>query len=606
MNKYTYKVDGMNCHSCEILIKEGLLKIPGIKYVEVSQHRGEVFIEHDGEKLSTEKLNEIFKDEKFIFSDIAPQEPAKTEMMDKAIQSVVPEMPIKNVKEHIYKVEGMHCASCEILIEKKLLDIPNIKSVDASAPNGEVVVEYEGDRPNPDRLSRIFAEEKYRFYDQNQKPKEKNGTATGMGASPTLVAFNIAIFIIVAFLILGKMGIANFLSLTTTSSIIAFFGFGILAGLSSCAALVGGIVLSMSKQWSSLYAENSSTTVKLQPHIMFNVGRVISYAVLGGILGMIGSKLQISLEFTAFLIIAISFLMLAFGLQMLGVKAFSRFQIAAPKSATRYIANENNFQGKHMPFIMGALTFFLPCGFTITAQSLALLSGSAFSGALMMGAFALGTAPVLLAIGLSSVKFSAKPHLAERFSKVAGFLLIFFALFNFSNQINVLGFTGIDFNSSNQGQTQAVNNKVDQKDLPPIVDGKQVIKMTAYGAKDVPNYFKVQVGVPVRWEITADASAGGCNGSIISRSLFSGSIDLIPGQVSVKEFTPEKTGKFRFSCQMGMITGTIEVVNAGSSASSNNVAVAAESASASEEVIPSGASGCGCGGGGGNTCGGAK
>jgi len=91
----------------------------------------------------------------------------------------------------------MHCASCEILIEKKLLDIQNIKAVNASAGKGEVVVEYEGDRPNPERLNKIFKEEKYTFLDLNSKPKGK--TENQKGLSPTLVAFNIAIFIIIAF-----------------------------------------------------------------------------------------------------------------------------------------------------------------------------------------------------------------------------------------------------------------------------------------------------------------------------------------------------------------------------------------------------------------------
>jgi len=436
------------------------------------------------------------------------------------------------MKEHVYQVKGMHCASCEILIEKKLLDLPNVKAVDASTSEGKVVVEYEGDRPSPHRLSELFKQENYTFFDE-QNIAEK----TGKKSNTTLIAFNIAIFIIIAFLILDKAGIANFLSLSSTSSLLAFFAFGILASLSSCAALVGGIVLSMSKQWDK----------SPKPHIMFNTGRVVSYTVLGGVLGIIGSRLQISPQFTAFLIVAISFLMIALGLQMLGVKAFRKFQISAPKSVTRSIANENNFQGKYMPFLMGALTFFLPCGFTITAQSLALLFGNAFQGALIMGAFALGTVPMLLFIGLSSVKFSSKPYLAERFSKVAGFLVLFFALFNISNQMNVLGFTG--FNSA-PSTTQTI----------PVSGDKQIIKMTATGSGDNPNYFKVKVGVPVRWEITAGNSLG-CNGAIISSNLFSGAIDLTPGQVSVKEFTPQKAGKYRFSCTMGMIAGIIEVVN---------------------------------------------
>jgi sulfite exporter TauE/SafE/copper chaperone CopZ len=456
-------------------------------------------------------------------------------------------------EEHIYKVEGMHCASCEILIEKKLLDLPNIKAADASTSKGEAIIEYEGDRPNPERLNKIFEESGYKFLDAASRSANSHELADKRKrTNPTLVAFNIAIFVIIGFLILDKIGVANFLSLSSTSSLFTFLGFGLLAGLSSCAALVGGIVLSMSKQWNSLYSNEQSTSKKLQPHIMFNAGRLVSYIVLGGVLGLIGSRLQISPQITGYLVVAISILMIVLGLQMLGVKALRKFQIAAPKTSARYIANESNFKGKYMPFLMGAATFFLPCGFTITVQSLALLSGNVFTGAMIMGAFALGTIPTLFFIGLSSVKFSSKPHLAERFSKVAGFLVLFFALFNISNQATVLG---INFN---QNPPPAVVGS--QNGLPALVNGEQVIKMTAGGNGDSPNYFKVKAGIPVRWEITASNSLG-CNGAIISNNLFSGTIDLTPGQLTVKEFTPSTAGTYGFSCTMGMIRGTIEVIN---------------------------------------------
>ncbi len=420
MNQEIYKVEGMHCHSCEILIKEGISKLPGIKYVEVSEHRGDVLIEGDEEIPNIEKLKDIFKEEKFIFS-VKELQSSESVVVNAVVETEVKntekvatgDFQIKNtnIKEHVYKVEGMHCASCEILIEKKLLELPNVKAVNASTSKSEVVIEYEGDRPNPERLTKIFKDENYDFSDinsQTKKIKTEEKKSSGNKANPTLVAFNIAIFVIIAFLILDKLGIANFLALNSTSSLLTFLGFGLLAGMSSCAALVGGIVLSMSKQWNDLYSAEQSTSKKLQPHIMFNAGRLISYIVLGGVLGLIGSRLQISPQITGYLVIAISLLMIALGLQMLGVKAFRKFQITAPKSFTRKIANESNFQGKYMPFVMGSLTFFLPCGFTITAQSLALLSGSAVQGALIMGAFALGTMPVLFFIGLSSVKFGSK------------------------------------------------------------------------------------------------------------------------------------------------------------------------------------------------------
>lgn len=496
--------------------------------------------------------------------------------------------------EHKYRVKGMHCASCEILIEKKVSDLPGVKSVSASTDKGEVVVEYNGDRPNPERLTRLFKEENYVFSDFVSAKTEntKVGSQELKGTSPTLIAFNIAIFAIVAFLFLDKAGIANFLSLNATSSLVAFFVFGVLAGVSSCAALVGGIVLSMSKQWNQLYADNSSTSKKLQPHLMFNFGRFISYVILGGILGSIGSRLEISAQFTSFLIVVISLLMIAFGLQMLGIKAFRKFQISAPKSITRKIANENNFQGKYMPFIMGALTFFLPCGFTITAQGLALLSGNWFSGALIMGAFVLGTIPALFIIGLSSVKFYSKPHSAAVFSKVAGFLVLFFALFNISNQMNVLGFSGFNL-------PQIQSKTVSQEGLPQIVNGQQIIKMTASGSGDSPNYFKVRAGVPVKWEITAGGSLG-CNNGIIGRGLFEGQIYLTPGQVTIKEFTPKAPGVYQFSCSMGMIKGTMEVVDANSSGADSKNATVAQVQNNSNAS----AGGCGCGGSGGGGCGG--
>jgi len=129
--------------------------------------------------------------------------------------------------------------------------------------------------------------------------------------------------------------------------------------------LVGGIILSMSKQWGELYSDTDSTWKKIQPHLTFNAGRLISYGVLGAVLGAVGSKLNFSLNFGPILVIVVSVIMIFLAFQMLGFKAFRKFQFTMPKFITRFIANESNFKGRYMPFLMGAFTFFLPCGFTI-------------------------------------------------------------------------------------------------------------------------------------------------------------------------------------------------------------------------------------------------
>lgn len=94
-----------------------------------------------------------------------------------------------------------------------------------------------------------------------------------------------------------------------------------------------------------------------------------------------------------------------------------------------------------------------------------------------------------------------------------------------------------------------------------IVNGVQIIKMGASASGYSPSTFTIKAGLPVRWEIT-DRGTAGCTNAVISRTLFTGQINLVPGTTSVKEFTaPTTPGTYRFSCWMGMISGTIEVVD---------------------------------------------
>jgi sulfite exporter TauE/SafE/copper chaperone CopZ len=470
----------------------------------------------------------------------------------------------------------MHCASCEILIEKKLLAIKNIKSVEASVNNGTVRIIYEGKKPEVKKLNQIFEKERYRFFEEPVKKETGNH----------LLSFVVSAFLVIGlFFLLKNSPFAGLINVSSNSSLPTFFFLGLIAGVSSCAALVGGLLLSLAKQWSEIYSGSNSTLEKFQPYLLFNFGRILSYAVLGGVIGAVGAKIQFSLGFTAFLITLVSFLMIFLGLQMLGVRYLSRFQITMPKFITRKVTDETKFQGKYMPFLMGALTFFLPCGFTLTAQSLALLSGSFWQGAGIMFFFALGTAPGLLAIGLSSVKFLANPHLSERFLKVAGILVLFFALYNINAQLNLLGLpslSDVKFNNSNKMNSQ--ENFTNEKDLPPIISGKQVIKMKASSYGYEPNYFKVRAGIPVRWEIE-DVGTSGCTNAIISKSLFPDEIPLTPGKVSIKEFTPEKPGKYKFSCWMGMVSGMIEVVGGRNTARSSDFGVQAANPN-NNNIIP--------------------
>lgn len=442
----------------------------------------------------------------------------------------------------------MHCASCELLIEKKIISIDGVESVDASASKNQVTIECtDGKKPSTAKLNHIFSSDKYRFFDSNEKiVNEKTNWSDYLNAGA------IAAVLIFLFIVLNNSGFSGLVNISAKSSLPVFFLFGLLAGCSTCAALVGGIVLSMSKQWKEQVSEKNP----LVPHLLFNTGRIISFTFLGGVLGILGNRLQLSFSFTSILVFAVSLMMIFLGLQMLGIKSLI---FSFPKFLSRFSSNENNFKGKYAPFLMGAATFLLPCGFTISAEGVALLSGSAVNGALIMLAFVLGTTIPLMLIGLSSVKFFENKTLAANFSRVAGILILFFALFNINNQLNFWGlpsFNSIKIFAAEAGQS--LQNNTDNN-LPPLENGKQILKMSASSTGYTPNTLKVRAGVPVTWEIT-DTGTSGCTSAIIARDFLSEPIQLTPGQISTREFTPTQKGTFRFSCWMGMVNGTIEVI----------------------------------------------
>ena len=120
----------------------------------------------------------------------------------------------------------------------------------------------------------------------------------------------------------------------------------------------------------------------------------------------------------------------------------------------------------------------------------------------------------------------------------------------------ILGYIVLKPNNQTVNQTKNASNST------PLLEGKQVIKMTVYADRYEPEYFTVKAGVPVRWEITSSGQGGCASGALIARGLINGSqIYLNPeqGQVAVAEFTPPSPGVYRFSCPMNMIRGKIVV-----------------------------------------------
>ncbi len=447
---------------------------------------------------------------------------------------------------------------------KKLLRHKGIESVDASLKNNIVDINYVGKNGvDITKLNTEFKQLGYKFSATKFKAlKTKplfsfhNGNLE-INAKKLRDAYKtlLVVFIFIgAFFLFENFQLGRYVSVDSNSSIPAFFALGLIAGLSSCAALIGGLLLSLVKQWNEVYIAESNIQ-KAQPHIMFHAGRIISFFILGGALGLIGKSISLSnTTFISILTILVSFIMFTLALQMLGVGWAQKFKFTAPKFFTRYIADESNFEGKYMPSITGALTFFLPCGFTLIAQSVALTSGNVLQGALIMLAFSLGTLPTLLAISFGGLAFNARPHLTARFNIVAGLIIIFFVIYNVNGQLNVLGYPSlndISFSSSNK-ETQ---------EIAEVNNGVQVINLVTKGFEYIPTgSTTIKANIPTKLIIDNQGTQG-CAAYMASRGLIKNYIEIKPGITEVDLGSPRK-GTYKITCAMGMVAPvTINVVN---------------------------------------------
>ncbi|MFH1170446.1 MAG: sulfite exporter TauE/SafE family protein [Candidatus Vogelbacteria bacterium] len=330
-------------------------------------------------------------------------------------------------KTYTFYVHGMHCAACVLLTESELCELPHIKHAKSNLHNNsvEVLGDFEDRTPEiiAEELTLVLAKHGYRLSVEKQV-KNKNW-------SDFKIAVPIALAFAVLFIILQKVGLVNLVDTSKVSYGTAFV-VGIIASLSTCMAVVGGLVLSMS----ATFAKEGD---KIRPQILFHLGRIISFFLLGGVIGAIGSAFTLNTGATFILNLIIGLVMLILGFNLLDVFHFTKkFQPAMPKFLARHTLGLTKLNHSLTPLLVGVATFFLPCGFTQAMQIFTLSTGNFIKGGLTMLAFALGTLPVLALVSFSS--FSIKNNSkAGIFFKTAGLVVIMFALFNLINSLVVIG-----------------------------------------------------------------------------------------------------------------------------------------------------------------------
>jgi sulfite exporter TauE/SafE len=319
------------------------------------------------------------------------------------------------------------------------------------------------------------------------------------------------------------------------------FVIGMVASISTCIAVTGGLLVAVAAKYNEA-SRNLTSVQRLKPLIYFNVGRVMSYTLLGGAIGALGSALTLSPAVNGILTLAASAVMILLGLQMLGVfPSLTRFMPTMPKAISHRIHDWAESGTQRSAFLLGAATFFLPCGFTQALQLYVLAKGSFATGALTMLAFSLGTLPALLS--LSAVSSFATGAFQRRFLKLAGAAVVVLGILNI--QYGLVLASG-DMSSTTVAETEPVAQAAEQ------AGSKQIVVMRIVGYEYVPSRFTVRQGVPVEWRIDASEGAG-CGRILIAPKIGVRRL-LSSNSTTTITFLPQETGDFGFNCGMGMMT----------------------------------------------------
>ena len=337
-------------------------------------------------------------------------------------------------KTYVFHVEGMHCASCVVLVENELGGIPEVASAKASLKDLSVEVTGSFRSETPDHVARDLSEVLKPHGYALSLERRKNVTQW----SDFKTAFPIAAGFIVLFILLQKLGIVNLVTASEVNYGTAFL-IGLIASVSTCMAVVGGLTLSMSAN----YVKEGE---RILPQAMFHVGRLASFFLLGGVIGVFGSAFQLSPIGVFSLSLVVAFLLLILGINLLDIFPWAKkLQFTIPSSIGKHVHNLKDINHVLTPSIVGVATFFLPCGFTQSMQIYTLTTGSFLEGALTMFTFALGTFPVLALLSFSSLGIYKKAQ-SSIFFKTAGIIVIFFGVFNLINAFVAIGFIPPIFN----------------------------------------------------------------------------------------------------------------------------------------------------------------
>ncbi|MFA7084603.1 MAG: sulfite exporter TauE/SafE family protein [Arcobacteraceae bacterium] len=182
-------------------------------------------------------------------------------------------------------------------------------------------------------------------------------------------------------------------------SLFSIITIAILGSFGHCVGMCGGIVIAYS---STKVQSNWNKTKQTISHILYSLGRVTTYVMLGALFGFLGSVSTFNNTTNGVFLIFTGIVMLLVGLSLFGKLRFLTLiehsvskQVWYQKSFKKLIASNSLLSF----YLLGMLNGLLPCGFVYFFAITAASTGSMFYGALVMLVFGLSTIPALFSLG---------------------------------------------------------------------------------------------------------------------------------------------------------------------------------------------------------------
>jgi len=448
----------------------------------------------------------------------------------------------------VLQIEGMTCSSCELRIENALKKLEGVKEAKAILSSSNVYITFDANAISLDKIIETIEKMDYEVKNNSGseillKSNDRKAAGDKMSVKQLL---GIGIILFALYVIINNTVGFNFIpEINQSMGYGILFVVGMLTSL-HCVSMCGGINLTQCISYKDESGDLGKFS-KIKPSLLYNSGRVVSYTVIGGIAGALGSGIGFSGPAKGFVAVISGIFMVIMGLNMLNIFPWLRkLNPKMPKIFGRKIYING---GKHGPFYIGLLNGLMPCGPLQAMQIYALGTGSFVVGALSMFMFSMGTVPLMFGLGALSTILSGK--FTHKMMKVSAVLVIVLGVVmtNRGLALSGISFSSLSFETKNDDRENGVAQ---------IRNGVQTVTTELSSGRYEP--IIVQKGIPVKWTIKAEKSnLNGCNNEIIIPK-FNTSKKLAAGD-NVIEFTPTETGTFAYSCWMGMIRSKITVVD---------------------------------------------